>query len=218
MLITNIKAGASLGTYLLECNDASPLEINSAYLDKSLDFLAPGALFREEIEIDDEDAAALQDAAAATACEKAALALVTRAEQCRAGLERKLKLKKHSAEAVAAVLARLCSQRLVDDRRYAELWLKGAVARGTKGPRALSAALRAKGLDKADVSAALDAALSACTRGAGEDATAEDGLLRRCAQKAGKKKNGPEGREQVRWFLKNEGFSAEAIGRYLADC
>jgi SOS response regulatory protein OraA/RecX len=233
LVIKDVKAGASIGLYRLElAGEAgiSTVEINSAYLtpEQTGVFLRPGSLNRSELELDDENEAALRDAAAATACEKAAQALITRAEQNAAGLRRKLLLKKHDETAVDRVIARLTSLGLVDDRRYAELWLKGAVSRGSKGPKALVLALRAKGIDKSAAEEALETALAAPTGAFSGDETAEDGLLRRCLKKAEKKlrkaaqaraKTGraeeEPGKYAVKQFLKFEGFSPEAIERYF---
>jgi regulatory protein len=103
------------------------------------------------------------------------------------------------------VLARLLELGLVDDRRYAGLWLKARVRRGKKGPRTLETALRAKGIDRETAAEALGTAL------AGE---AEAGLLERCAR-AEREKRGPG--SDIRFFLKSEGFSSAAIEAFFTQ-
>jgi regulatory protein len=179
----------------------SPLEISFVYLPPEYTgiFLCPGAILGPEAE------AALNHAAACLAAEKAALRLIARAEQYGAGLVRKLEQRKYSPEAVRTVLARLLELGMVDDRRYAELWLKSRVRRGKKGPRTLETALRAKGIDREAVARALETAL------AGE---AEAGLLERCVR-AGQEKYGPD--LALRFFLKSEGFSSAVIEAFFEE-
>ncbi|MDR0403103.1 MAG: recombination regulator RecX [Treponema sp.] len=180
----------------------SPREISFAYLPPEYTgaFLCPGAVLGPEAE------AALNHAAACLAAEKAALRLVARAEQYGAGLARKLERRGHGPDAVRTVLGRLLELGLVDDLRYAGLWLKSRVRRGKKGPRTLETALRAKGIDRETAAEALKAALT------GE---AEAGLLERCVR-AGEKRPGRPGAD-IRFFLKREGFSAAAIEAFFGE-
>jgi regulatory protein len=161
--------------------------------------LCPGAVLGPEAE------AVLNHAAACLAAEKAALRLIARAEQYGAGLTRKLEQRKHGPDAVRTVLARLLELGLVDDRRYAGLWLKARVRRGKKGPRTLETALRAKGIDRETAAEALKTAL------VGE---AEAGLLERCVR-AEQEKYGPD--SELRFFLKSEGFSSAAIEAFFEE-
>jgi regulatory protein len=156
----------------------------------------------------------LEQAAECWKAEKAALALIARAEQCSWNLCRKLEKKKITSEIIHIVVPRLLDLNLVNDRRFAELWLKTRIKGGTKGPRTLRLLLRARGIDRITADAALAASLTA------EDETA---LLRRCLDKAeGRKicpgkggKNSADQKTAIRFFLKQEGFSAEIINRYL---
>jgi regulatory protein len=175
-----------------------PIEISFAYLPPEYTgaFLCPGAVLGPDAE------AAFRHAADCLSAEKAALRLIARAEQYGAGLIRKLEQRKHSPAAVRAVLARLLELGLVNDRRYAELWLKHRIRRGKKGPRTLETALRARGIDRETAAAALMAALAG---------GAEAGLLERCVNAERK----IPGDSEIRFFLKNEGFSPAAIEAYL---
>ena len=146
--------------------------------------------------------------------EKSALVLIARAEQCSQGLKNKLEKKKYHADIIQTVLDRLTELDLVNDRRYAGLWLKSRIVKGTKGPRMLSERLRAKGIDRKTAEAALAASLSPETEAA---------LLRRCLENADKKNStfnensSADRKTAIRYFLKNEGFSADAINEYFEE-
>jgi regulatory protein len=202
MLVESTEPGAGGNTLKVRLAGFSPLEISFAYLPPEYTgvFLYPGAVLGPEA------GAALDHAAACLVAEKAALRFIARAEQYGAGLTRKLEQRKHSPDAVRAVLARLLELDMVNDRRYAELWLRARVRRGKKGPRTLETALRAKGIDRETVAEALKTAL------AGE---AEAGLLERCAKKAA----GREGEfdSDIRFILKREGFSSAAIEAFFEN-
>ncbi|MDR2701740.1 MAG: RecX family transcriptional regulator [Spirochaetaceae bacterium] len=199
------------GTLKLTLNDGSVVTIGTAYLPPELPeaFFCPGAI------IADEKGNALDCAAACLAAEQAALRLVARAEQCTAGLSRKLQRRKHEPDAVRFVLDRLTELGLVNDARYAELWLKPRISRGSKGPRMLLAALQHRGIDRKTAGAAMDASLTP---------DAEAALLRRCLGKSAnalpktnalKREYGEQDeKRQCRMFLKAEGFSAAAIEEY----
>jgi regulatory protein len=206
----------------VEFFDGSSAEINIAYLppDFSGAFLRPGA------ELGEEAGAAIFLAAACASAEKAALRLVMRAEQCFAGLKRKLARRKHREEAVAAVLERLAALNLVNDSRYAELWLKSRIRRGSKAPRTLKLALREKGIDRLTAEEALNAALAAETTAPGAlagnaappgiaGAAPEIALIRRFLKKAARK--APERPGAIRQLLRFEGFSPAAIQSYFEE-
>ena len=92
---------------------------------------------------------------------------------------------------------------LVNDLRYAQLWLKMKIARGNKGPRMLSLLLKAKGIDSKTIDAALTAVLPP---------EVEMMLLRSRLNKA---KNPDDSKTAIRRFLKMEGFSTEVIDAYF---
>jgi len=199
LAIESVEAGR--GTLKVSLTDGSALTIGTVYLPPELPeaFFCPGALITDEMGI------ALDCAAACLAAEQAALRLIARAEQCTTGLTLKLEQRKHKAEAVRHALARLTELGLVNDARFAELWFKPRISRGSKGPRHLLAALQSRGIDAKTARAALDAVLT-------EDA--EAALLRRCLKKAQKQLGGEDQKQQIRFFLKTEGFSAAAIDEY----
>jgi regulatory protein len=154
--------------------------------------------------IEDEAVEAFAHAQLCLAAENTALRLIARAEQCAAGLTRKLEQKNYGAAAAAAVVSRLKTQNLVNDSRYAGLWLKAKVSRGHKSPRYLVNALRVRGIDRDTAKNALREQLST------EDAEGE--LLRRFIEK--NRKIPPA---MLRGFLKNEGFSSDVIAVYFEE-
>jgi regulatory protein len=183
-------------------DDGSLFVIGTAYLPPGAEgaFLYPGAVLGPEA------VAVLRHAADCREAEAAALGLIARAEQCSTGLSRKLERRKHPPQAVRAVLRRLMELDLVDDRRYAKLWLKSRVARGKKGPRTLERALRAKGIDPKTAASALKTALVG----------GEAKLLERCVKRAVERKQQSLD-AKLRFFLKHEGFSPAAIEAFFEE-
>ena len=141
--------------------------------------------------------------------EKAALRLIARAEQCTQGLVLKLEKRGHEAACVNAVISRLCEQKLIDDRRFAQLWLESRIHL-TRSPRRLLASLCARGIDRGDAEAALKTVL---------DEETELALLARFVkkhtQKAARKRE--ETSYTLKHLLKSEGFSPQAIKRFTGE-
>ena len=202
LFVESTGPGSAANTIRVCFTGFSPIEISSVYLPPEYTgaFLCPGAVFGPEAE------AAFRHAAECLSAEKAALRLIARAEQYGAGLARKLEQRGHDPIAVHAVLVRLLELGLVNDRRYAELWLKSRVGRGKRGPRTLETALRAKGIDRETAGSALRTVLAG---------GAEAGLLERCVKKAAERRTPEEFDSEIRFFLKSEGFSSAAIEMYL---
>jgi regulatory protein len=211
----------------LRLDDGSAFLVGTAYLspehtppdmlcipDNGRDLLCAGA------RIEPEFLPVLEYAAECRKAEKAALALIARAEQCRWALARKLEKKHYPPAVVQAVLSRLTNLELVNDRRFAELWLKSRIRMGDKGPRTLLLLLRARGIDRKTAEAALSASLTP---------EAEDALLRRCLARntqgrnrnprnnAGEPANSADHKRTIRLFLKSQGFSAAAIDQYFEE-
>ncbi|MDR1507412.1 MAG: recombination regulator RecX [Treponema sp.] len=197
LCVQSVEPGPGRGTVRV-CVSGRFIDISASYLPPEYAgaFLCPGAI------LDGDAEAALRSAADCLSAEKAALRLIARAEQCGAGITRKLERRGHDPAAVRTVLARLLELKLVDDGRYAGLWLKSRVGRGKKGPRTLETALRAKGIDRETAVSALKEALSG---------DAEADLLERCVKQAGPEVAG------LRFFLKREGFSSGAIETFFDD-
>ena len=147
--------------------------------------------------------------------EQAALRLIARAEQCSWVLVYKLEKKKFNPQIIKDLIRHLEELDLVNDLRYAQLWLKTRIRNGNKAPHMLNMQLMAKGLDRETVKAALDSALTP---------EAETALLRSCIVKFDQYKNKNKNKinknnikTAIRSFLKMQGFSADAINLYMEE-
>jgi regulatory protein len=149
-------------------------------------------------ELDEAALAALCLAAEATEAEKRALALLTRAEQCRSLLEAKLEKRGLKARAARLALDRLEAEGLLSDRRYAEAWLRGRDP--SDGPMKLLLGLRARGIDSKIAAEALAAVLDPETR----RLALEKALRRELSRAKGD-------RDETRVRLKGLGFRSEEI-------
>ncbi|MCL2412089.1 MAG: recombination regulator RecX [Treponema sp.] len=136
--------------------------------------------------------------------ENAALRLIARAEQCAGGLSRKLKKRGYDKYSVNSVIEKLCDLQLIDDNRFARLWLESRLHL-TRSPKRLLISLCARGIDRDDAEAALRNVL---------DADVENALLVRFAKKYARKFKSEDSRS-LKYFLRSEGFSSGAICEYL---
>lgn len=84
----------------------------------------------------------------AQAATQKALALLARCEQCRSGLERKLLQKGFSKGTVEGVLDALEERGLLDDQRFARVWLNSRRIGHYEGRIRLLAELAARGISK----------------------------------------------------------------------
>jgi regulatory protein len=196
MTIVAIKTGSGDDTRRVELSDGSLFSFNVCYLPAVFfddTRYTPGA----EISPDEEES--FRFASSCLRGEKAALRLAGRAEQTSMGLRRKLEKAGHSSSCVKAVLARLGELGILDDSRYARLWLQSRLTRKGESPRRLLAALRSRGIGRQDADAALREALNPA---------AEKTLL-----EAFLKKNKLP-RESMGNILKWEGFSPAIIREY----
>ena len=139
--------------------------------------------------------------------EQAALRLIARAEQCSRVLSYKLEKKKFNPHIIKDLVENLEELDLVNDLRYAQLWLKSKITNGNKTPAMLSKHLLNKGLDREIVKTAFDSVLTP---------EAETALLRRCIAKFDHDKNNNT-KTAIRSFLKMQGFSADTINLYMEE-
>ena len=143
-----------------------------------------------------------------TRAEKAALRLVARAEQCSLGLTQKLEKRGHDAVCVSAVISRLSEQKLIDDNRFARLWLESRMHL-TRSPRRLLSSLCARGIDHDDAETALKTVL---------DEEAELSLLARFVKKHSRKFfQKEENLHLLKYLIKSEGFSQKTIKRFFDE-
>jgi regulatory protein len=145
MTLVSIKSGSGEDLKRIELSDGSLFSFKTCYVSPVFfddTHYVPG------IGISADEAEAFRFAAACLRTEKAALGLVARAEQCVFGLSRKLERGGHPAASVRAVLARLTELEIVDDSRFARLWVQSRLNRRTDTPRKLLAGLCSRGIDR----------------------------------------------------------------------
>ena len=137
--------------------------------------------------------------------EKTALRLIARAEQCSAGLARKLEKRGCDEACTRKVISRLTELNLLDDCRFARLWLQSRL-HFTRTPKRLLSSLCARGIGRYDAQAALKDIL---------DKEAELALIMRYVKKYARKAAHENGLRSLKFLLKNEGFSTQAIQSFL---
>jgi regulatory protein len=200
---------ADLSLVRIGLSDGSLFSLKTVYLppDFPLDsFTAPGA------EISAEEAVSLRFAAGCYRAERAALALIARAEQTRFGLKGKLERKGIDAASVRAALDYLEELGIVSDKRFAELWLDsklrhiGAGRGGRLCPRKLLSSLLGRSIPADIARKALAAALDSATERALLDSYI-----------AGTFPNIDRDDASVRQRLREAGFSSAAIRAYWEE-
>lgn len=134
--------------------------------------------------------------------EEAALRLIARAEQSSLGLTAKLVRKGFSADEVRTVVSSLLDRNLINNERYAELWVRSRLSQG-KSPNWLFSSLLKRGIDRKSALSALEKVL---------DPETEHELLLKFVEKAGI--SGHAGEIFPRKRLKSEGFSSNALDAY----
>ena len=142
------------------------------------------------------------EAAAFLRAERAALRLIARAEQNSGGLRLKLEKRGHERPCIDAVIEKLTDLNLIDDDRYARLWLHSRLHL-PRSPRRLLYGLCRRGISRGEAETALKNVLN--------DET-EYPLLVRFAKKYARK---TIDKRELKYFLKSEGFSAQVIEQFL---
>ena len=148
----------------------------------------------------------MRDAAEYIKAEKTALRLIARAEQCSGGLSLKLEKKGFDEICIRDVISRLFELNLLDDRRFARMWLQTKI-RFAKSPRRLFSSLCRRGIDREDAQAAMKETL---------DEETEFSMLRKFAEKKSWT-SGADNTRSLKHLLKNEGFSTKAVQRFLEE-
>ena len=202
MFIVSLKTGTDGALRRMELSDGSLFSFHICYVPPFIDarYYTPGI---EGLEISADEASGFRFASACLRAEKAALRLITRAEQTVFGLSRKLEKRGHDAACIGAVVSRLGEMGLLDDSRYARLWLESRIGRPSS-PRRLLAALCARNINRHDAQAALQEVL---------DDEAEQQLLAHYIRRHFTHIKAADYRA-VRYRLKGEGFSSAAIQQY----
>jgi len=139
-----------------------------------------------------------------------ALRLIARAEQCVHGLSFKLERRGFDAHCINTVISELTEENLLNDLRFAQLWLESRL-RLTRTPQRLLASLCGRGIDRKDAEAAFKKVF---------DEETELSLLKRFVKKTRQKPRRGKSEESVRalkYLLNGEGFSPPVIRRYFED-
>ncbi|MDR2740048.1 MAG: recombination regulator RecX, partial [Treponema sp.] len=148
MVVTSIKSTETKAgpvIFRIGLSDGSLFSFNPVYLPHTFqgeDYFFPG----KEISLEGETG--LRFAADCFRTERAALRLVARAEQARAGIIRKLEQRGHESSHIQAVVSYLTELKIVDDRRFAGHWIQSRLYRGADSPLRLIAGLCRQGIDR----------------------------------------------------------------------
>ena len=202
--IVSIKTGTVEEFRRIELSDGSFFSFKTCYLPPAfIQNLYTSGEAGREISADEEEG--LRFASACLRAEKAALRLIARAEQCMSGLERKLERRGHDSACVRAALSRLADLELIDDRRFAQLWIESRLPIA-RSPRRLLVSLCGRGISREAAETSLKTVL---------DEEAELVLLTRFAEKSRRKSAGQDDIRSLKYLLKSEGFSYSAIGRFF---
>ena len=208
MTVESVETGAESGEALIKLafSNGSHLSLKPCYLG---DYCGDPASWEQGRELSVSEEETLRFAASCYKAERIGMRLIARAEQNSAGLEAKLGSRGFNRPQIQAVVSRFLEMDLLNDRRYAKLWLQSRLARRNgpaPGPRQLMAKLRKRGIANADISAAFDDAMT------GE---AEWSLLMRFLEK-----NQAFARDDGRYLksrLKFEGFYASTLERFFDE-
>ncbi len=197
MTVISVEQGADPEVLIIGLEDGSRFLCRLSYLDAA--FASSGAeLLGRALSAEEE--ADLRLAGERSRAERAALRLIALREHSRAELSVKLLKRGFGDREISPVLLRLGEEGLLDDARFAELWVESRLARKYEGPAVLMARLRARGVSR-------EGAREAVSRAAGGDR--EAALVERFLAAEG----GPRSEDdrQVRFRLRKAGFSSGAI-------
>ena len=202
-------SGIDQGLRRIELSDGSLLTIRICYLPPVFDITASS-------EIGETGEESIRIASACVRAEKKALQLISTAEQNTFGLTRKLEKSGHDKACIRAVIDRLCELKLLDDKRYARLWVESRICRLATSPRRLLIGLCARGIDRDDSESALKNTI---------DTETELLILKRFAEKLQRKKKfsgsrndaSGDARRALKYTLKSEGFSSAAIQQFFEE-
>jgi regulatory protein len=208
MTLVSLKPGTGGELWRIELSDGSLFSLRTCYLagvsggDFDRCFVAGG-------EINAGEEGALRFAAACLRAERTALRLIARAEQTVPGLSLKLKRRGFDAACAAAVLHRLEDLDIVNDQRFAALWIQSRLARRAESPRRLLSALRNRGIGREDAETALKAFLNFQN----ESVLLRDYIIKHRLLPAPKQ----TGDRSLKYRLKTEGFSSAVIQNYWEE-
>lgn len=159
----------------------------------------------QAIECTEEEYADILQASLAYAAEQMAMAYLARAEQCRAGLFRKLLHKGLEKAAVTQALDYLESCGYLDDERFAGAWLRTRAIHNAEGKTKLSAELAARGIPHDTATRALESFFSTVN---------EQDLCQKALRKLRRQK---KSEEQLFLLLRQKGFSSATIKQVFQE-
>ena len=202
MTIISLKAAPPQeeGVIEAEFSDGSRLLFSNEYLPEDFSANLEGG---RELTCQEEEA--LRFASSCYLAEKIALRLIARAEQSGLGLTAKLERRGYDSPVVRAVISRLLDRDLLNDERFAKLWVHSRLSYGkAQSPLWLRVSLGKKGIDRNLALKAVEGLL---------DPETEYALLLRYLDKAGIS----DGKNDsfLKTQLKGEGFSYEVLERYF---
>ena len=213
LTIISIKPGGSRNNRVVtvEFSDGSSLMLITDYLRMGGDFVflddAENVSFNDYLgrELSSEEEEDFRFASLCSNAEKIALRLIARAEQNSLGITAKLEHRGYSSAVVKAVVSCLVARNLLDDERYAELWLRSrlAVKKGYS-PQALLAGLCKRGISKSSSRKAMNKVL---------DPETEYALLLRYIENGKFQEDNNTFSRKAQ--LKYEGFSTESLDRFF---
>jgi len=204
MTIISLKPenSSARGIITVEFSDGSSVKVTADYLPEG--YTDPDS-WQTGRELNPADEEIFRFAASCYRAEKIALRLIARAEQCSLGLTAKLEYRGYDRSVVDAVVSALLNKNLLNDRRFAELWIRSRLALGnSKSPRWFCASLGKRGIDRNSSMKALNEVL---------DPETEYTLLLKFIEKCR-----PREREKIcrsRANLKYEGFSSVVLDRFF---
>lgn len=208
MTLVSIDSGSSAELRRIKLSDGSLFSLRICYLAGygGEDF---DRRFVEGGEISTGEAGVLRFAAACLRAERTALRLIARAEQTVPGLTVKLKRRGFEGSCILAALRRLEELDIVNDRRFAALWIQSRLARRAESPRRLLTALRSRGIGQEDAEAALKCFLNFQNESVLLRGYIKKHRLFPLAEQAGAR--------SLKYRLKYEGFSSAVIQDYWEE-
>ena len=133
-------------------------------------------------------------------CRSKALSLLDLAEHSAFMLRTKLRQRGFEPAVVEAVLAQLKEKNYLDDRRFAQLWVRSRLKRNPAGKSVLISGLRAKGVSSADAEEAVAELL--------DEETLLEGARKVYAKAARKKNSTPD---KIKAAMMQKGYSLSVI-------
>lgn len=146
--VSQCERGAD-GRVRIRLTNGSSFFISAEFADKN--GVQPGLELSEELML------AVESNAEELQARKKALELLGRREHTAFELSRKLKTRGFSQEASALALANLRESGYLDDKRYAEVWVRSRLKRRPEGYPRLVAGLARKGVDRKTIAVVLEA-------------------------------------------------------------